>query len=285
MTAKIIDGRSIAKQIRNNLKNEVSKLKSKYDTIPALATVIIGHETSSEMYLKLRENACKEVGINTIYSRLDSNISEKEIIKEINELNINSEVHGILMSYPVPTNINQNNLMSSIDPKKDVEGFNPYNLGRTLLGNEKIIPCTPLSVLRILEYENEKIEGRDIVIINHSNIVGKPLAALLLNRNATVTVCHVYTKDLKKYSSKGEILISAIGKPKLLTESYIKENAFLIDVGISKTKDGVFGDFDFESVIEKASKITPVPGGVGPITITSSIENTIKLYKKSLLES
>jgi methylenetetrahydrofolate dehydrogenase (NADP+)/methenyltetrahydrofolate cyclohydrolase len=284
MTAKLIDGRLISKEIRNKIKDDVTKFSSKYNVKPTLATVIVGTDPSSEMYVKLRENACREVGINTIYSRLGENKTEEQVIEEINRLNENTSVHGIMIQYPVPNHISQNKLMSAINPFKDVEGFNPYNMGRTLLGNENIIPCTPLSVLTILEYEKEKIEGRDIVIINHSNVVGKPLAALLLNRNATVTICHVFTNDLKKFSSNADILISAVGKPKFINIDHVKENAVVIDVGISKTKEGVSGDVDFDVVKQKAGKITPVPGGVGPITITSAIQNTMKLYKKSFKE-
>ena len=280
MTAKIIDGRTIAKGIKKKLHDEVLNLKEKYNISPNLSTILIGKDPSSELYLKLRENACKEVGIETSHIRLNESVSEENVIEKINQLNNNKSVHGILIQYPVPNHISQNKLMSTIIPDKDVEGFNPINMGRTLLGNEHIIPCTPLSVLAILEYEKEKIEGKDIVIINHSNVVGKPLAALLLNRNATVSICHVFTKNLKYYSSNADILISAVGKPRFITEVYTKEKSFIIDVGITKTNEGVSGDIDFKSVKEKVAKITPVPGGVGPVTITSSIQNTVKLYKK-----
>ncbi len=282
MTSKIIDGRLIAKKIKKELHDEVCKLKRKYKIKPTLATVIIGNDPSSELYLKLRENACKEVGINTIYTRLKDNVTEKETVDSIRVLNNDESIHGILVQYPVPSHISQNNLISAINPSKDVEGFNPVNIGKTLLGDEYIIPCTPLSVLTIIEHENENIKGKDIVIINHSNVVGKPLAALLLNRNATVSICHIFTKNLKFYSSNADILISAVGKPKFITKEYVKENAFIIDVGIAKTEEGISGDINFESVKEKVGKITPVPGGVGPVTITSSIQNTIKLYKNSI---
>jgi len=282
MTSKIIDGRLIAKKIKKELHDEVCKLKRKYKIKPTIATVIIGNDPSSELYLKLRENACKEVGINTIYTRLKDNVTEKETVDSIRLLNNDESIHGILVQYPVPSHISQNNLISAINPSKDVEGFNPVNIGKTLLGDEYIIPCTPLSVLKIIEHENENIKGKDIVIINHSNVVGKPLAALLLNRNATVSICHIFTKNLKFYSSNADILISAVGKPKFITKEYVKENAFIIDVGIAKTEGGISGDINFESVKEKVGKITPVPGGVGPVTITSSIQNTITLYKNSI---
>ena len=169
--------------------------------------------------------------------------------------------------------------MCSIDPKKDVEGFHPYNMGKTLLGNEALIPCTPRSVLTILEHENVELKGKDVCIINHSNVVGKPLTALLLNRNATLLVCHVFTKDTAQYSSKADILITGAGVPKLITKDHVKKDAFVIDVGIIKTKDGICGDVDFDSVKNKISKITPVPGGVGPVTIACALKNMIKTYK------
>jgi len=284
MTAKIVNGREIALSIKKKLQHEVNRLQSKYDCKPMLATVIVGEDPSSEIYLKLRDKACKEIGINTSYFRFKKNISEKKLIDEINVLNNNSKIHGILVQYPLPNHISQNNLMSSIHPDKDVEGFNPCNMGKTLLGNESILPCTPSSVLTILEHEKEILKGRDITIINHSNVVGKPLAAMLLNRDATVTICHVFTKNLIDFTSKADILISAVGKPKLITCKYIQEKSFVIDVGIAQTKEGICGDVDFDSVKEKARKITPVPGGVGPVTITSSIQNTIKLYKISFRE-
>ncbi len=282
MTAKIINGREIAKKIQKKVQKEVKDLSAKYKIVPTLATIIIGDNPSSELYLRLRDNVCKEVGIISNHYRFEENVSEKKIIDIINGLNNNEKVHGIIIQYPIPDHISQQKLMKTINPKKDVEGFNPYNMGRTLLGDESIIPCTPLSVLKILEYENEEIKGKNIAIVNHSNVVGKPLAALLLNRNATVTICHIFTDDIKKYTSKADILISAVGKPKLITSNHVKESAFVIDVGIIETDEGICGDVDFNIVKEKAGKITPVPGGVGPVTIASSIQNTIKTYKNCL---
>ena len=282
MTAKIINGIEIAKEIKKNLHKEVKYLQSKYEIVPTLATIIIGKDTSSELYLRLRDNVCKEVGIISNHYRFEENISQEKVIDVINDLNSDKKIHGIFIQYPIPVHISQYELMNTVNPKKDVEGFNPYNIGRTLLGNESIIPCTPLSVLKILEYENENIKGKDVVIVNHSNIVGKPLAGLLLNRNATVTICHIFTNDVKKFASKADILITAVGKPKLITSDYVKKNAFVIDVGIVETDEGICGDVDFKTVKEKAGKITPVPGGVGPVTITSSIQNTIITYKKCI---
>lgn len=282
MTAEIVNGREIAKEIRKKVYEEVTKLNSKYKVVPTITTIKIGKDPSSELYLKLRDNACKEVGINSNHLEFDENISENKAINAINKLNSDINIHGILIQYPVPNHISQDKLMRIIHPKKDVEGFNPYNMGRTLLGNEHIIPCTPFSVLTILEHENVDLKGKDVVIVNHSNVVGKPLAALLLNRNATVAVCHVFTKDVKQYTSKADILVTAAGIPKLITKDHVKENAFVIDVGIIETNEGICGDVDFDEVKEKADKITPVPGGVGPVTIACSLKNMLKTYKNCL---
>ncbi|MCK4332059.1 MAG: bifunctional 5,10-methylenetetrahydrofolate dehydrogenase/5,10-methenyltetrahydrofolate cyclohydrolase [Thermoplasmatales archaeon] len=282
MTAEIVNGREIAKEIRKKVYEEVTKLNSKYKVVPTIITIKIGKDPSSELYLKLRDNACKEVGINSNHLEFDENISEDKVINAINKLNSDINIHGILIQYPVPNHISQDKLMSIIHPKKDVEGFNPYNMGRTLLGNEHIIPCTPFSVLTILEHENVDLKGKDVAIVNHSNVVGKPLAALLLNRNATVAVCHVFTKEVKQYTSKADILVTATGIPKLITKDHVKENAFVIDVGIVKTNEGICGDVDFDGIREKTGKITPVPGGVGPVTIACSLKNMLKTYKNCL---
>jgi methylenetetrahydrofolate dehydrogenase (NADP+)/methenyltetrahydrofolate cyclohydrolase len=279
MSAKIIDGKKIAEYIRSNVSKEISNLKSIYKIQPNIVTVKIGNDPSSDLYLKLRDKACKEVGILSNHTEFKEDVSEKEVLNLIYKLNQNKNVHGILIQLPVPKHIFLDNLINALEPKKDVEGLNPYNIGRTLNGDELIVPITPLSVLTILEYEKTKLEGKNIVIINHSKHVGKPLAALFLNRNATVSVCHVFTRNLKSFTTNADILVSATGLPKLIKNEHIKENAFVIDVGIIKTKDGICGDVDFEEVKEKAGLITPVPGGVGPVTVACSLKNMIKTYK------
>ena len=279
MTATIVNGREIAKEIRKNISEEIVQLKKKYNSNPVVTTVIVGNDSSSKLYLRLRDNACHDVGIISKHVEFDTTVSEQKILQTIQKLNDDDSVHGILVQYPVPKHLSQEKLMRAIDQGKDVEGFNPVNLGRTLIGDEYLIPCTPLSVLTILEHEQVTLKGKDIVIINHSNVVGKPLAALLLNRNATVTVCHIFTKNLKQYTSKADILITGAGVPKLITKDYVKDNAIVLDVGIVETKDGVCGDVDFESVKEKVAVITPVPGGVGPITISCALKNMVKTYR------
>jgi len=284
MTTKEIDGKKIAKELKVNISKTVEELKSEYKIVPNITTIIIGNDKSSELYLKLRDKACNEVGILSNHLEFSQDISENEVIKSIYKLNNDNTVHGILIQFPLPDHISQVNLINAIDPKKDVEGLNPFNIGRTLNGDEYIVPITPLSVLTILEHETTDFKGKDVVIINHSNHVGKPLAALMLNRNATITICHVFTKELKKHTLNADILISATGVRNLIKPDFIKYGAIVIDVGIVNTKDGVCGDVDYQSTKEKAGKITPVPGGVGPVTVACSLINMIKTFKNCVEE-
>ena len=206
----------------------------------------------------------------------------QKLISKLDELNNDKDVHGIMIEMPLPYDINTLEINEKINPLKDVEGIHPINVGRALIGEEEIVPCTPLAVLTLLEHENIDLKGKNIVIINHSDVVGKPLAALLLNRNATVTVCHVFTKNIKYYTSEADIIISATGKAKLITSDFIKNGAIIIDVGFAKTEQGICGDVDFENVIKKAGKITPVPGGVGPVTTACVFKNLMVAIKKQL---
>jgi len=285
MTATIVNGREIAKDIQKKISEEIVQLKTKYNSSPQIVTIIVGNDSSSTLYLKLRNNACNEVGILSRHVELDGTVSEQKILQTIQKLNSDDSVHGILVQYPVPKHLSQEKLMREIDQRKDVEGFNPVNLGRTLIGDEYLVPCTPLSVLTILEDQHVALKGKDIVIINHSTVVGKPLTALLLNRNATVAVCHVFTKNLKQYTSQADILITGAGVPKLITKDHVKDNAIILDVGIVETKDGICGDVDFESVKEKAAVLTPVPGGVGPVTIACALKNMVKTYRNCVENS
>jgi methylenetetrahydrofolate dehydrogenase (NADP+)/methenyltetrahydrofolate cyclohydrolase len=279
MTATIVNGREIAKEIRNKISDEIQQLKKKYHTEPLITTITVGQNPSSELYLKLRTAACNEVGITPKLLHFDADVSEKIILQTIQNLNEDPSVHGIFIQYPVPPHLSPNILMRTVATRKDIEGFNPENLGRTLIGDEYLVPCTPLSVLTILEHEHITLKGKDIVIVNHSNVVGKPLAALLLNRNATVAICHVFTRNLKQYTSKADILITGAGVLNLITKDHIKNKAIIIDVGIVETNDGVRGDVVFESVKEKAALLTPVPGGVGPVTIACALSNMVRTYR------
>lgn len=284
MTAKIVDGKKIAEKLRYDISKKIIKLKSTYNTIPNITTIKIGNDPASEIYLRLRDKACNEVGINSNHLEFPKNVTLKEVLEYLNKLNNDRNVHGILIQLPLPNHIPQDKLINAIDPKKDVEGLNPHNIGRTINGDEFIIPITPLSVLTILEHEKTDFKGKNVVIVNHSNHVGKPLAALLLNRNATVTVCHVYTSNLKKFTTQADILIPATGVPKLINKNHVKKEAFVIDVGIITTKEGICGDVDFYAVKDIVGKITPVPGGVGPVTVACSLGNMIKTFKNCLEE-
>ena len=281
MVAKIVDGRKIAEKIRKNVSIEVQNLKSKYKVIPNIVTIKIGNNPESNLYLKLRNNACEKVGIIPKTLDLPENVSEDEIVKVIKDLNEDKKVHGILIQLPIPKHLSQGKLIELIDPAKDVEGFTPYNMGRMLNGDEHIIPCTPLAVLKILEEEKTRFQGKDIVIVNHSTVVGKPLCALFLNRNATVAVTHIFTKDFKKYAKEADILVSATGVPDLIKKEHVKSGAFVVDVGIVATKTGVTGDLD-AGVKDVAGVITPVPGGVGPVTVACSLINMITTFRNCM---
>ena len=279
MTAEIINGREIAEKIKQMVKITVEEIQEKHHTQPNITTIKIGEDPASNLYLKLRDKACEKVGINSEHVFYSTKVEETEVINKIHELNQDPEVHGILIQFPVPEHISQDDLVNAIDPKKDVEGLTPYNMGKTLLGDETIIPCTPLAVIKILEHEKISLKGKDITVINHSNIVGKPLAALFLNRNATVTVCHVFTKDLKRHTEKADIIVTAAGVKELIKKELIREGCFIIDVAIITSDDGICGDVDLKDVRAKAGKVTPVPGGVGPVTVACSLLNMIKTYQ------
>ncbi|MHC1582017.1 MAG: bifunctional 5,10-methylenetetrahydrofolate dehydrogenase/5,10-methenyltetrahydrofolate cyclohydrolase [Candidatus Syntropharchaeia archaeon] len=280
----VVDGRKIASEIKEKISLEVKNLVSKYGTTPTMGTIIIGDNKESELYFKLREKASSEVGIKSEHYRFSGDVEEGEIIEVIEELNSSEEIHGIIIQQPIPEHISLCRLLLRLSPDKDVEGMTPRNLGKLMIGEEDIIPCTPLAVLRILEHVNVQLKGANVAIVNHSPIVGKPLAILLLNRNATVSVCHVFTRNLKEHTRKADILITATGVPGLIGREYVKEESVVIDVGISKTKKGICGDVAFDEVKEVVSIITPVPGGVGPVTIASALENLLKLYKRKVGE-
>ncbi|HHF58772.1 MAG TPA: bifunctional 5,10-methylenetetrahydrofolate dehydrogenase/5,10-methenyltetrahydrofolate cyclohydrolase [Thermoplasmatales archaeon] len=278
--ALIVDGRRIANRIKERVSLDLKKLASEYGIAPAMATIMIGNNEESELYFKLREKASKEVGIKSKLYRFPDDATEREIIDTILDLNKDEEIHGIMVQRPVPNHLSLFNILSKIDPDKDVEGMAPQNLGNLFLGRETIVPCTPLAILKILDHTGVKLEGANAVIINHSPIIGKPLAILLLNRNATVSVCHVFTRDLLKYTREADILVTATGTPNLIGREHVKNGSIIIDAGISKTEKGICGDVDFDGVKDKAGIITPVPGGVGPVTIACVFENLLKLYKK-----
>jgi methylenetetrahydrofolate dehydrogenase (NADP+)/methenyltetrahydrofolate cyclohydrolase len=272
--AKIIDGKKIAEEIKQDLKKRVEILKKKRIE-PKLAIILIGERSDCEIYAKSKQKACEEIGIKSDLHVLPENIKEDKLIDTIDALNDDDSIHGIIVEMPLPKNLNQKTILREISPMKDVDGLNPITIGNISIGNEFLVPATPKGILRLLEEMNIPIEGKEIVIVNNSNVVGKPLALLLTNRFATVTICHVKTKDLKEHTSKADILITAVGLPNLIKKDMVKKNAIVIDAGIKRVNDKIIGDVDFEKVKDIASYITPVPGGVGPMTVAMILENTL----------
>ncbi len=285
MTAEIVYGKVIAQHIKKNISEELKSLQNKYAVQPTIVTIAIGTNASSDVYLRLRDKACNEVGIHSKHIFFDELATEENVLSVIHELNQNNEVHGIFIQYPVPKHVSQYRLMSSVHPIKDVEGLHPYNIGQILLGNEEIIPCTPRAVLELLAYHKIPLQGKNIVIINHSAIVGKPLSLLLLNRNATVSICHVYTKQISDITQNADILISAVGKPNIVTANMVRKDSIVIDIGIVETPAGLRGDVDFEHVLEKVRMITPVPGGIGPLTVACSLQNILFTFRQCMQKS
>ena len=277
---EIIDGKKLAKQIRENLKIECEELKEK-GINPKLAVIMVGDDKASKIYVKNKSKACNEIGIKYEEYLLDENINQNELIELIEKLNNDKTVHGILLQSPVPDGLDINEAFRKISPEKDVDGFNPTNVGKLALNQDTFVSCTPYGIMRMFEAYNIDLEGKKVVIIGRSNIVGKPLMQCCLNKNATVTVCHSKTKNIKEHIKDADVVISAIGKPEYVTADMVKDGVIVIDVGINRNEDGkIVGDVDFENVSKKASYITPVPGGVGPMTIAMLMNNVIKACNK-----
>ncbi len=280
MSAELISGKDLATNIKKDLAVEVEELK-KQGVTPHLTVVLVGHDPASESYVKGKEKACAETGMGSNVIRLDETISEDELIQTVDKLNKDDAVHGILVQLPLPDHIDEQKIIDLIDPEKDVDGFHPVNIGRLVTEQEGMVSCTPLGIMEMLDSKNIEIQGKNAVVVGASNIVGKPVAQLLLNRGATITNCHIYTEDLKAHTKMADILVVAVGKAHLITADHVKEGAAVIDVGINRLEDGsMTGDVDFENVKEKASYISPVPGGVGPMTITILLKNTIIACKR-----
>lgn len=274
--AEIIDGKALSAKLKNNLKNQVEVLKGE-GVEPCLAVIIVGDNPASRVYVNNKKKSCAELGIKSLEYALPENTTEEELLTLIDELNSDVSVDGILCQLPLPKHICEKNVINSISPAKDVDAFHPENVGHIMIGDYTFLPCTPAGVMEMLkEYEIE-IAGKNCVVVGRSNIVGKPMTMLLLKENATVTVCHSRTKDLASFTREADILVSAVGKVGLITADMVKENAVVIDVAINRLENGkLCGDVDFENVKEKASFITPVPGGVGPMTIAVLMKNTVK---------
>lgn len=278
-----IDGKAFSQTVLEKIKGEHSQLKEKYGKPAGLAVVIVGNNPASQVYVKNKIRACENVGFYSENIELDENISEKELLQEINKLNKNDRINGILVQLPLPAHINELKIIDSISPEKDVDGFHVSNIGKMVIGDETgFLSCTPYGIMQLLEEYKIEIAGKDAVIIGRSNIVGKPMALMLIQKGATVQICNSRTKDLRKKLNEADIIIVAAGVPKLLKKEDVKEGAVVIDVGINRVDGKICGDVDYEEVAEKTSYITPVPGGVGPMTIASLIKNTFKSYKNSL---
>ena len=279
MSAEIINGKELAQHLKDNMKEEVFEL-SKHGITPHLTVVLVGDDPASQSYVRGKKKASAETGISSEIIELPDTTSEKKLLDIIEDLNNNDTVHGILVQLPLPEHIAEQKVIEQINPEKDVDGFHPINIGRMMAGKDTFLPCTPFGIVTMLKSKNIPIAGQHVVIIGRSNIVGKPVGQLLLNENATVTYCHSKTKDLKEFTKMADILIVAVGKPNSIGADFIKPGAAIIDVGINRMEDGsLTGDVDFAEAKEIASYITPVPKGVGPMTITMLLQNTIKAAK------
>jgi len=274
---QIIDGKSLAKQTQDRVASSVERLKQEKNIVPGLAVILVGDDPASHAYVKMKAKACESVGFYAITHSMPDTISQDEIIATIEMINANPRIDGILVQLPLPAHIDTEKILEIIDPKKDVDGFHPYNVGRLVTNLDSFVPCTPLGVMRMFEKYEIEIKGKDVCVVGASNIVGKPMASLLLNSDATVTLTHIHTKDLKAHTSRADIVIVGVGRPNLITEDMVKDRAVVIDIGINRLESGkLVGDVDFDAVKDKCSFITPVPGGAGPMTIAMLLENTLK---------
>lgn len=275
----IIDGKELARKTREKLKIDCDRLRSD-GIIPKLAVIMVGDDTASQIYVKNKSKACKEIGIEFEEYFLGAEIKQEELIKLIQKLNMDKSINGILLQSPIPSNLDINEAFKTILPEKDVDGFNPVNVGKLCLNQDTFVACTPYGIMKMFEEYSIELSGKNVTILGRSNIVGKPLIQCCLNKNATVTVCHSRTKDLKEHTKNADIVISAIGKPKFITADMLKDGVIVIDVGINRDENGkIVGDVNFDDVSKKASYITPVPGGVGPMTIAMLMNNVIKAAK------
>lgn len=276
METILLDGKATSNIIKQELKDKVAALTVQGKQ-PTLAVILVGKDPASQVYVKAKKKACEFIGIRSISYELNEDITQQHLLDLVQELNERSDVHGILVQLPLPRGISEEKVIMAIDPKKDVDGFHPVNVGNLSIGNKGFISCTPYGIIELLKRYNIAIEGKNCVIVGRSNIVGKPISMLLLRENGTVTICHSRTKDLKAVCKQADLLIAAIGRPKMITAEYVKEGAIVVDVGINRMEDGTLcGDVDFDSVRPLCSYITPVPGGVGPMTIAMLMTNVVE---------
>lgn len=293
MSAIILDGKQLAETMREEMKQEIADLQTEHHLTPGLAVVLVGEDPGSVSYVTGKRKACAHVGIYSREENHPADLSEEDLLKLVKELNHDPQIHGILVQLPLPDHINEKKVLHAIDPAKDVDGFHPFNIGQMMIGEDTFLPCTPHGIQQMLMRNGIETASRHVVIVGRSNLVGRPLANILLqknpNANATVTVCHSRTRDIGYYTRQGDIVVAAIGRPNTLTADMIKEGAVVIDVGVTRVEDAtrkrgyrLVGDVDYDAISLKASAITPVPGGVGPLTITMLLHNTIKAAKKSI---
>ena len=278
----LIDGKKIAAEIREELKKNVAELKSKYNAVPGLTVILVGEDPASKIYVRNKEKFAKEVGMNSEALKYPANLEEKVLLKKIEELNKDDKVSGILVQLPLPKHIDKRKVIETIDHTKDVDGFHPMNVGNLSSGYDSSIPCTPLGCSLLLKKVEKDLSGKHAVVIGRSNLNGKPMTQLLLKENCTVTITHSKTKDLKAECLKADIIIAAVGIAELVKGDWVKKGAIVIDVGINKTEKGIVGDVAFEEVSKVAAALTPVPGGVGPMTIACLLSNTVECFKKSI---
>ena len=277
---QLIDGKSLANKVQASVGSEVEQLKLEKSIVPGLAVILIGDDPASHAYVKMKAKACEKVGFYSITHNMPDTISQDEIIATIKMMNNNPRIDGILVQLPLPKHVDTDKILEVIDPQKDVDGFHAYNVGRLVTNLDAFVACTPLGVMKMFEEYNIELKGKDVCVVGASNIVGKPMAALLLNADATVTVTHIHTKDLKSHTLKADIIVVGVGVPALIKEDMVKEGAIVIDIGINRMEDGsLVGDVDFKAVSSKCSYITPVPGGVGPMTIAMLLSNTLTAAK------
>ncbi|WP_144549758.1 bifunctional methylenetetrahydrofolate dehydrogenase/methenyltetrahydrofolate cyclohydrolase FolD [Peribacillus simplex] len=282
MSAQIINGKEIAEAVRQEISKEVQQLREK-NIVPGLAVILVGDNQASQTYVRNKQKACEDLGMHSILIKKPAELSQEELIQSIDELNQDDSIHGILVQLPLPGHIQEKAIIEAISPDKDVDGFHPINIGRMMTGQDAFLPCTPYGVMVMLEHIDYDLEGKHVVIVGRSNIVGKPAGQLFLNANATVTYCHSRTKDLAYYTKQADVVVAAVGKRDTITSDHIKEGAVVIDVGMNRNDEGkLCGDVAFDDVKNKASYITPVPKGVGPMTITMLMKNTVKSAQKTL---
>ncbi|MBM7581295.1 methylenetetrahydrofolate dehydrogenase (NADP+)/methenyltetrahydrofolate cyclohydrolase [Caldicoprobacter guelmensis] len=279
MEARIIDGKKLSERLKEDIKARVEGLKQK-GVIPGLAVILVGNDPASAVYVRNKERDCNQVGIQSRVVKLDEDTPQRELLEYIYKLNADPTIHGILVQLPLPPHMDPNAVINAIDPSKDVDGFHPVNMGRLVIGEECFEPCTPKGIIRLIQETGQPIAGKHAVVIGRSNIVGKPVALMLLRHNATVTICHSKTVNLKEITRQADILVVAVGKPNLIDGSFIKPGAIVIDVGINRVEDQLVGDVNFQDACRVAGWITPVPGGVGPMTRTMLLENTILAAEK-----